>query len=697
MKNVKTQLPSFYRMVPSEVYQYQGIVNVLVHFQWRWIGIVTADDDKGEQFLQTLLPMFSQHSICTAFIEKLPLLSHIFELSQPLEAIVAKASSLANSNIKVYVINADPETMAGLKWLMYYAELQGIAETPLGKVWIMTAHWDFSSQTVQRDLDVHLFHGALSLAVHTNEVRVFPNLLRIVQPNSPKGDGFLKFFWEQAFNCLFSDSDDSNKITVACTGEEKLESLPGTLFEMHMTGQSYSIYNAVHAIAHALQKMYTFRLKLSTMVDRGSLDPPDQQPWQLHAFLRSISFNNSAGDMVSFDGNGELASGFDVINWVTFPNQSFSRVKVGRMDPQPLPAGEFRIEEETITWHSIFNQVPPLALCNDICHPGYSRKKKEGVPFCCYDCSSCPEGKISNQKDMDECFKCPDDRYPNKNRTQCLPKVLNVLTFTEPLGITLVFLALSSSLFTALVLGIFIKNKNTPIVKANNRDLTYSLLISLLLCFLSSLLFIGQPQAVTCYLRQTTFGVIFSVAISCVLAKTITVVLAFMATKPGSRMRKWVGKRLANSILLGCSLIQASICAMWLCTAPPFPHLDTHTLAEEIILECNEGSVAMFYCILGYLGFLAFVSFIVAFLARTLPDSFNEAKFITFSMLVFCSVWLSFVPSYMNTKGKSMVAVEIFSILASSAGLLGCIFFPKCYIITVRPELNSKDQLIRKN
>ncbi|XP_070810219.1 vomeronasal type-2 receptor 26-like [Pituophis catenifer annectens] len=685
--------PTFlYRMVPNEVHQYTGIVQLLLHFQWKWIGIMAMDDDKGETFVQTLEKSFNDNGICTAFSERMPLQSNILHMVDNFNDMFREmALLLSKANVNVCVVSADAHMMLDLQLVLNLAESDMML--PVQKVWVMTAHWDFSVAPCLNNLNMQIFHGALSFARHTSEMSTFQNFLLFQDPHSLT-DHFIRVFWEQAFKCSFPDSATDKG---SCTGNERLESLPHSFFETSMTSQSYSVYNAVYAVTHALHAFYSSRRKYGVVLDTDHPRTSKSQYFQLYHFLSQVSFNNSAGDKVSFDKKGELLDGFDIINWVTFPNKSFMKVKVGQMDPQAPSGRRFSINERKITWPAHFNQIIPLALCNHHCPPGSTKKRKEGKPFCCYDCNTCPSRKFSNETDMDDCLDCPEEQYPNKEKNSCIPKDLNFLSYNETLGITLIVLALSFSVTTVVVLGIFIKHRNTPIVKANNRNLTYLLLVSLFLCFLCSLLFIGQPQLLTCLLRQIAFGIIFSVAVSSVLAKTITVVLAFMAIKPGSKMRKWVGKRFSYSLILCCSCIQASICTVWLCTGPPFPNLDMHSLPEEIVVECNEGSGNMFYYILGYMGFLALISYIVAFLARKLPDSFNEAKFIAFSMLVFCSVWMTFVPTYLSTKGKYMVAVEIFSILASGIGILGSIFFPKCYIIVMRPELNTKDHLKTKN
>uniref|UniRef100_A0A8C6X7R4 G-protein coupled receptors family 3 profile domain-containing protein n=1 Tax=Naja naja TaxID=35670 RepID=A0A8C6X7R4_NAJNA len=680
-----------------EDHQYIGIIQLLHYFNWTWIGIFSADNHNGENFLQKMQLLLSQNGICSAFIERLSQLIHVEDFLEIYQTISMISINMMNDKSNAFLVYGESWAITWLRFIPFVVDPESKKIALFRKVWIITAQIDFILSGFQALWDLQMFHGAISFTIHSMAVTSFKEFLQTINPLSVSRDGFLYDVWEQLFDCSFPKSELQEMCSNPCTGQKKLEDLPAPLFEMEMTGHSYSVYNAVYSVAYALQTLYTLYFnRKKTMIGKKT-SYPYMQGWQLHSFLQGISFNNSAGEIVFLNEKGEAKGGFDISNLITFPNRSFQRVRIGKMDLQAPKGKQLFIDEDMIAWNPAFNQVLPLSRCNDPCFTGYWKKGIEGDQFCCYDCVPCPEGKISDQNDMDDCFKCSEDHYPNKKKNGCILKLLVFLTFEETLGIGLSLAALCFFFLTSWVLGTFIKYRDTPIVKANNRSLTYTLLASLLLCFLSSFFFLSKPGKVTCLLRQSMFGITFSVAISSVLAKTITVVVAFIATKPGSHMRKWVGKQLAFSIVLACSLFQVCLCILWLSTSPPFPELDMHSELKKMILQCNEGSAFFFYCVLGYMGLLAITSFIVAFLARKLPNSFNEAKFITFSMLAFCSVWISFFPAYLSTKGKAMVAVEVFSILSSSAALLGCIFLPKFYIIVFRPDLNHREQLIKRN
>ncbi|XP_069823887.1 vomeronasal type-2 receptor 26-like [Dendropsophus ebraccatus] len=402
--------------------------------------------------------------------------------------------------------------------------------------------------------------------------------------------------------------------------------------------------------------------------------------------------------LLKFQGHeyGEPTTNYVIHNNIIV-NGTMKKIKVGTFLPYTSEKYRLLINESLINWKTPNNKIPK-SRCTESCQPGWKKVSANSTFafFCCYNCLPCSEGEVSNVSDSDNCERCAANEMPNKNRTQCVLKVIEFLSFCDD-GISIIVLSVVMLLLTltAVILGIFIRYEDTPIVRANNKNLSFVLLVSIMLSFLSVFLFLGRPVDTTCRLRQISTGILLSISISSLLAKTIMVYMAFRATKPGSVWSRWSGVTLPNCVLLICSSVQGVICMSWVTLSPPFQELDTHSYKEKMVVQCNEGSDLWFYSVLGYMGILAAVSFITAFLARTLPDSFNEAKYITFSMLVFCSVWIAMIPAYLSTKGKYMVAVEIFAILASNAGLLGCIFFPKCYILLCRPEMNTKSYILK--
>uniref|UniRef100_A0A3Q4GAZ6 Extracellular calcium-sensing receptor-like n=1 Tax=Neolamprologus brichardi TaxID=32507 RepID=A0A3Q4GAZ6_NEOBR len=615
----KQQYPNFFRTIPSDRFQAEALAKLVKHFGWTWIGAVRSDSDYG-------------NSGMASFLEKFLNVLHSFLRS----TAVVIVAFVASGDMKILL-----------------EELSREPSPP--RQWIGSESWITDSEFRR----FNFCAGAIGFGIQKSVIPGFRDFLLNLSSSQVATSPMLTEFWEESFNCKMKKSEKIFLIfspvvdKKICDGTEDIQNLQIPYTDTSQLRITNMVYKAVYAIAHAIHNT-------------------------ILAELKKVNFSRNGYD-VSFNANGDPVAIYELVNWQKSEIGKTELVTVGLYDAS-LPMGlriyiYIYIYICLLFW--LYLSQVPVSVCSASCPPGTRKVLQKGKPICCYDCILCPEGETNSA----DCLPCHKEFWPNAKRDTCIPKPVEFLSFQDILGIILATLSVLGACLAITTVAIFFHHRTSPIVRANNSELSFLLLISLTLCFLCSLTFIGAPSEWSCMLRHTAFGITFVLCISCVLGKTIVVLMAFKATLPGSNVMKWFGPPQQRMTVVSFTFIQVLICTIWLVLNPPFPIKNLTTYKEKIILECDLGSAVGFWAVLGYIGLLAAFCFVLAVLARKLPDNFNEAKFITVSMLIFCTVWITFIPAYVSSPGKFTVAVEIFAILASSFGLIMCIFAPKCFII----------------
>ncbi|XP_030600650.1 extracellular calcium-sensing receptor-like [Archocentrus centrarchus] len=666
----KQQYPSFFRTIPSDQFQAEALAKLVKHFGWTWIGAVRSDSDYGNYGMASFLEAAQKEGICVEY-------SVSFHRTYPQSKIQKVADVIRRSTAIVVLALASLGDMRAL-----LEELSREPSPP--RQWIGSESWVTNPELMRYSFCA----GAIGFGIQKSVIPGLRNFLVGLSPSQVAASEILTEFWEDAFNCTLKKIPAADK--KVCDGTEDIQNLQSQYTDTSQLRITNMVYKAVYAIAHAIHNTVCQGKNATAKCDKLT----KLESKQVLTELKKVNFSQNGYD-VSFDANGDPVAIYELVNWKKNKSGITEIVTVGLYDAS-LPAGqEFQINRN-ITWMEGRMQVP-VSVCTDSCPPGTRKVLQKGKPICCYDCTPCTEGEISNTTDSTDCLPCHKEFWPNAKRDICVPKPVEFLSFQDILGIILATFSVLGACLAIITAAIFFHHRTTPIVKAHNSELSFLLLISLTLCFLCSLTFIGAPSDWSCMLRHTSFGITFVLCISCVLGKTFMVLMAFKATLPGSNVMKWFGPPQQRMTVVSFTFIQVLICTIWLLLSPPFPIKNLTTYKEKIILECALGSQIGFWAVLGYLGLLASFCFVLAVLARKLPDNFNEAKLITFSMLIFCAVWITFIPAYVSSPGKFTVVVEIFAILASSFGLIVCIFAPKCFIILFKPEKNTKKYLMNKN
>ncbi|KAL3991814.1 prenylcysteine oxidase / farnesylcysteine lyase [Sarotherodon galilaeus] len=666
----KTKYPSFLRTIPSDYYQSRALAHLVKYFGWTWVGAIRTNNDYGNNGMATFTETAQQLGICLEY-------SVSFFRTDPYAKIQKIIDIIKASTSKVIVAFLARADLNVLLHEFLYHNLSGYQ-------WVGSESWIFDSQTAALDIH-HILDGSIGLSIPKAHVTGLREFILNKKPLNSSNNELFTEFWETLFSCKFKKS--SAEIQRECTGHEDMTGVQNSFIDMSLMPIFNNIYKAVYAVAHAFHNILSCNKTCNKNVQL--------HPFMVLQHIRKIHFTTKEGDEVYFNENGDPAANYEIINWQSRENGTVEFVTVGLYDTSLAAEKQLNLQNKSLIWAKKTKQVP-VSICSEKCPPGTHKVLQKGRPVCCYDCIRCAEGEISNITDSVTCVKCLPEFWSNERRDVCIKKEAEFLSYEDIMGALLTAASLFGAYMTVGVILIFFKYRKTPIVRANNSELSFLLLFSLILCFLCSLTFIGQPSDWSCMFRHVAFGITFVICISCLLGKTMVVLMAFRATRPGSNVNKWFGQTQQRLCVTGFTLIQVIICIIWLTTSPPFPFKNFKEIKDKITLECALGSAVGFWAVLGYIGLLAILCFIFAFLARKLPDNFNEAKFITFSMLIFCAVWITFIPAYISSPGKFSVAVEIFAILASSFGLLICIFIPKCYIILLKPEKNTKKHVMGK-
>lgn len=320
---------------------------------------------------------------------------------------------------------------------------------------------------------------------------------------------------------------------------------------------------------------------------------------------------------------------------------------------------------------------------------------------CCWTCINCARDEILKEQ---SCEKCREGTVPNTNHTGKICSILKLIDYIifitvceelpivhiewhDPEAITTTVLSAIGIIATTCSLIIFIKYNNTPVVKSSTRELSYIILIGMMLAYVSVFPIMAKPSLITCALCRFMPGLGFAMMYGALLTKTNRIARILAGSKKRFPTKKRLFMSTASQLCITLFLIGVEVSvSVWMLLQQPPGIADTYKRTKTI-RECNTTAQGITVP-LTYIFFLILLCTLYALKTRNVPENFNEAKFIGFAMYTTCVIWIAFFSIYFGSDAK--VITFCISIILSAVVTWVFLFVPKLYIILLRPERNNR-------
>ncbi|KAM8965603.1 metabotropic glutamate receptor 6 [Sarcophilus harrisii] len=659
----------FSRVVPPDSYQAQAMVDVVRALGWNYVSTLASEGNYGESGVEAFVQISREAGgVCIAQSIKIPREPRPGEFGKIIKRL------METPNARGIIIFASEDDIKRVLEAAQQANLTGHF------LWVGSDSWGAKISPILNVEDVAV--GAITILPKRASIEGFDQYFTTRSLENNRRNIWFAEFWEDNFNCKLTTGfggQSEDPATRKCTGEERI----GRDSAYKQEGKVQFVIDAVYAIAHALHSMHQ-ALCPGYIGLCPAMSPTDGRT--LLQYIRAVHFNGSAGTPVMFNENGDAPGRYDIFQYQV-TNGSGGYRAVGQWTES------LKLNVEELEWSG--SPLLPTSLCSLPCGPGERKKMVKGVP-CCWHCEPCDGYRY--QVDEFTCEACPLGARPTLNHTGCRPTPVIRLDWASPWAILPLLLAVAGIAATASVLATFIRHHNTPIVRASGRELSYILLTGIFLIYAITFLMVAEPGPTICAARRLLLGLGTALSYSALLTKTNRIYRIFERGKRSVTPPPFISPTSQLVITFSLTSVQVIGVVAWLGFQPPHSVIDYEEQRtpdpEQArgVLKCDMSDLSLIGC-LGYSLVLMVTCTIYAIKARGVPETFNEAKPIGFTMYTTCIVWLAFVPIFFGTAQSAekiyiQTTTLTVSMSLSASVSLGMLYVPKVYIIIFHPEQN---------
>ncbi|XP_029288187.1 taste receptor type 1 member 3 [Cottoperca gobio] len=648
----KLLYPSFFRTVPSDKWQVKVMALLLKQFHWNWVAVVGSEEEYGQQGVQEFSKIAENMSLCVAYQGLIPVYS---DANSTINTIL---NNIEETKVGVVVVFVLPEQA-----VIFFKE---VIRRNIRAVWIASTSWSIINGVTSLP-NIQTIGTIIGFTDQTKTLDLFTLYTQVL---------FTKLSKERA-NTSPPAQKSKGDFDNPCPQCWNLSSANITsVINPAVKRNAFSVYAAIYIVAQALHNLLGCN-------STACMQKTKIYPWELLEVLRNTSIDIH-GTHLKFDSQGNPNVGYNMIEWI-WKDSVIDFIKVGSFN------AELSMNKTLFKWHTENSEVPQ-STCSAECGTGQVRRVK-GFHSCCFDCIDCLQGTYQKNDEDTQCTKCPDRQWSSNRSTSCKKPSFDFLSWNTPEALAMMLAGVLLLVCQVLVGVVFLKHRGSLLVAASGGILSFVALLSLMGACLSLLLFLGQPGDVVCRFQIPFTSIFQTVALSIITFISLQIIYVTEFPKTAAshlHILRGPGRWL---FVLVCCAVQAALCGWFVQLVPSLTESVENMKIdfERAFLSCPMSPLIGFAVLQGFNGAMALISFMSTFMAAKPLHQYNLARDITFSSLIYCVIWVTFVPIYigLNTKNKSIVHVSF--TLTSNFGLVAAYYFPKCYLLLRKPELNTAE------